>query len=208
MPILPCCTPARWFHCKSFNNSFVSQYSLTSPSQESKTLEVNLPEDDPRGFDLFVQLVYLGELAEESIKTMDYAKLYMMADKYGGSEVIKVAFDLARCAISIIFSKLCLKKELKKELKVDPKVDSKDAGLGETVDQEMKKNWDVFTACIDFIWSNIPSSSDKLKAAIAKDAATKWRRLFVNPVEVKDFLNTNPEFAIEVLSILSGNDQK
>lgn len=132
--------------------------------------------------------MYLGELTEECSDAIDYAKLYMTADKYGGPDKINLAFELARPAISTVLSNMCTTWNANSHISgpVQPTSD-------------VKKNWEIFTACIAYVFSNIPSSSDKLKAALVKDAAKKWRRLAVSPDEVKLFLNTVPEFAVEVL---------
>lgn len=153
---------------------------------ESKTAEVLLPEDDPRIFAFLLQLMYLGEIDADSISkpegVIDYVKLYVMTDKYGGPGIIASAFEHAQAQISIVLFELSTAK-------------------GDMADNDNQNTWDIFAEVVEYVYSNLPSSVDQLKCSLVKDAASKWKDLSTDKQILKDFLRAVPEFAVDILSV-------
>jgi len=137
---------------------------------------------------MFVQLLYLGELDNDDStskpeEVMDYVKLYVMADKYGGPTITRDTFRLVLPEVIIL-----LKHAIS---------GSEDDRIAEA---EASKKWDTYSEVVQFVYSNVPSPIDKLKSAIVQIAASSWRHFPADSPVVKELLRSCPEFAVDVLS--------
>lgn len=93
-------------HSSYFEMEFQSHEVPRSEANADQTLD--LPQDDPRGFELLVKWLYQGQLEDVSDivgeeRKYDYAvachKLYMLCDKFDMIALKNIAMDQYRCGL-------------------------------------------------------------------------------------------------------------